>query len=114
MTNNPARYGGLEGFGLEIAERVALDISPGAGARLMAEDVRSADAPEPVLDGAGLRIAIVAARFNSHVTLRLLDGARRGLADAGVADDDVTVTWVPGVVRGRRSPPRRWPPTTTP
>ena len=62
----------------------------------MAEDVRSAEAPEPVLDGAGLRIAIVAARFNSHVTLRLLDGARRGLADAGVADDDVTVVWVPG------------------
>ena len=62
----------------------------------MAEDVRSADAPEPVLDGTGLRIAIVAARFNSHVTLRLLAGARRGLAEAGVADDDITVTWVPG------------------
>ena len=62
----------------------------------MAEDVRSADAPAPVLDGAGLRIAIVAARFNSHVTLRLLGGARRGLAEAGVADDDVTVAWVPG------------------
>jgi len=27
MTNNPARYGGLEGFGLEIVERVALDLS---------------------------------------------------------------------------------------
>ena len=26
MTNNPARYGGLEGFGLEIVERVGLDI----------------------------------------------------------------------------------------
>ena len=62
----------------------------------MAEDVRSADAPEPVLDGSGLRIAIVAARFNSHVTLRLLTGARRGLAEVGVADDDITVTWVPG------------------
>jgi 6,7-dimethyl-8-ribityllumazine synthase len=62
----------------------------------MAEDVRSADAPEPVLDGSGLRIAIVAARFNSHVTLRLLSGARRALAEAGVADDDITVTWVPG------------------
>jgi len=62
----------------------------------VAEDVRSADAPQPVLDGTGLRIAIVAARFNSHVTLRLLDGARRGLADAGVAEHDVTVTWVPG------------------
>jgi 6,7-dimethyl-8-ribityllumazine synthase len=62
----------------------------------MAEDVRSADAPQPVLDGTGLRVAIVAARFNSHITLRLLTGARRGLAEAGVADDDVTVTWVPG------------------
>lgn len=61
----------------------------------MAEDVRG-DAPPPVLDGAGLKVAVVAARFNSHVTLRLLDGARRGLAACGVADDDVTVTWVPG------------------
>jgi 6,7-dimethyl-8-ribityllumazine synthase len=62
----------------------------------VAEDVRSADAPPPVLDGTGLRVAIVAARFNSHVTLRLLGGARRGLAEAGVADDDITVVWVPG------------------
>jgi 6,7-dimethyl-8-ribityllumazine synthase len=62
----------------------------------MAEDVRSDDVPAPVLDGAGLRVAIVAARFNSHITVRLLDGARRGLAAAGVAADDVDVTWVPG------------------
>lgn len=62
----------------------------------MAGDVRAADAPVPELDGRGLRIAIVASRFNSHVTLRLLDGARRGLAALDVADDDVTVTWVPG------------------
>lgn len=61
----------------------------------MAQDVKG-DAPPPVLDGAGLRVAIVAARFNSHVTLRLLDGARRGLASTGVRDEDVTVTWVPG------------------
>ena len=61
----------------------------------MAQDVRG-DAPPPVLDGSGLRVAIVASRFNSHVTLRLLDGARRGLAACGVADDAVTVTWVPG------------------
>ncbi len=32
MTNNPARYGGLEGFGLEIAERVGLDLAPARGA----------------------------------------------------------------------------------
>ncbi len=28
MTNNPAKYGGLQGFGLEITERVPLDIAP--------------------------------------------------------------------------------------
>jgi len=66
----------------------------------MAEDVRSPDVPQPVLDGRGLRIAVVAARFNSHVTLRLLAGARRVLAEVGVADDDVTVTWVPGAFEG--------------
>ena len=28
MTNNPAKYGGLEGFGLEIVERVPLETAP--------------------------------------------------------------------------------------
>jgi len=28
MTNNPAKYGGLQGFGLEITSRVPLDIEP--------------------------------------------------------------------------------------
>ena len=28
MTNNPAKYGGLEGFGLDIVERVPLESKP--------------------------------------------------------------------------------------
>ena len=28
MTNNPDKFGGLEGFGLDITERVALQSSP--------------------------------------------------------------------------------------
>jgi 3,4-dihydroxy 2-butanone 4-phosphate synthase/GTP cyclohydrolase II len=28
MTNNPAKYGGLEGYGLEIVERVPLRATP--------------------------------------------------------------------------------------
>jgi 3,4-dihydroxy 2-butanone 4-phosphate synthase/GTP cyclohydrolase II len=28
MTNNPSKYGGLEGFGLEIVERVAIESLP--------------------------------------------------------------------------------------
>jgi len=47
-------------------------------------------------DGTGLRLGIVVARFNEVVTTALLDGAVRALAHAGVADDDVTVVWVPG------------------
>lgn len=43
-----------------------------------------------------MRVAVVSARWNSHVTLRLLDGVRRGLTAAGVAVGDVTEDWVPG------------------
>ena len=50
----------------------------------------------PVLDGAGLRIGVAASRFNDHITLRLLDGARRGLAAVSVAPADVVEVWVPG------------------
>ena len=30
MTNNPAKYGGIEGFGLEIVERVPMQTVPNA------------------------------------------------------------------------------------
>lgn len=62
----------------------------------MAGDHRAEGVPEPVLDGAGLRVAVICARWNSHVTLRLLDGVRRGLAAAGVAEADVVEEWIPG------------------
>jgi 6,7-dimethyl-8-ribityllumazine synthase len=43
-----------------------------------------------------VRFAIVAARFNEPITKRLLSGAQRALAAAGVADTAVDVHWVPG------------------
>ena len=46
--------------------------------------------------GTGAHIAVVASRFNDSVTTKLVDGARAGLAHHGVADDAVTVVWVPG------------------
>jgi 6,7-dimethyl-8-ribityllumazine synthase len=48
------------------------------------------------VDGIGLRIALVAARFNGQIVQRLVDGARACLADHGVADEAVQVAWVPG------------------
>jgi 6,7-dimethyl-8-ribityllumazine synthase len=62
----------------------------------LSRDVVSSSREQPVRDGLGLRIAIACARFNDHVTLRLLDGARRGLAECKVDDADVTEVWVPG------------------
>ena len=54
-----------------------------------------AGAPElPTLDGAGLRVAVVAASWHTTVMDGLLDGARRALARAGVTD--VVEVRVPG------------------
>lgn len=60
----------------------------------MAGDLRDDRVPEPVLDGSGMRLAVIVARFNSAITMRLLDGAQARAAELGVAD--VTITWVPG------------------
>lgn len=62
----------------------------------MAADHSSDAVPAPVLDGRGLRVAVVAARWNSEITMRLLDGTRRGLAEAGVETADIIEDWVPG------------------
>jgi 6,7-dimethyl-8-ribityllumazine synthase len=62
----------------------------------MAGDYQSERRVEPVLDGGGLRVGVVCARFNDGVTWRLLDGVRRGLDANGVASGDVEVVWVPG------------------
>lgn len=50
----------------------------------------------PELDGSELSVGIVCGRFNDHVTVRLLEGALRGLAEVGVPEENVTVEWVPG------------------
>jgi 6,7-dimethyl-8-ribityllumazine synthase len=51
---------------------------------------------EGSLDGAGLRIGIVAARFNEVVVRPLVDGAVDCLRRHGVAEDDIELAWVPG------------------
>ena len=48
------------------------------------------------LNGQGLRVAVVVARFNEVVTRQLLTGAVEALSRHGVSDDDISVAWVPG------------------
>lgn len=47
-------------------------------------------------DAAGLRFAVVVARFNHPITSALLEGCGAELAERGAAADDVHVAWVPG------------------
>ena len=51
---------------------------------------------EGSMDGSGLRICIVAARWNEFITSKLVEGATRTLHECEVTDDDVTLVWVPG------------------
>ena len=44
----------------------------------------------------GMKVAIVASRFNEIIVKKLLDGAVDGLVRHGVKDDNITAVWVPG------------------
>ncbi len=48
------------------------------------------------LDGANLRVAVVVARFNKFVTLKLLDGAKKCFKDKGVEPENILIVEVPG------------------
>jgi 6,7-dimethyl-8-ribityllumazine synthase len=53
-------------------------------------------AHEGELDATGMRLAVVAGRFNDHVTERLLRAALETLERLGLASAGVPVVWVPG------------------
>jgi 6,7-dimethyl-8-ribityllumazine synthase len=48
------------------------------------------------LDASGLRVVVVAARFNEAIVERLVDGATGALLRHGATPGDVQVAWVPG------------------
>ena len=44
----------------------------------------------------GIKVGIVAARFNEFITSKLVGGALGGLKRENVKDEDIDVAWVPG------------------
>lgn len=44
----------------------------------------------------GIRVGIVAARFNEFIVSKLLSGCEDGLLRHGARPDDIAVAWVPG------------------
>jgi 6,7-dimethyl-8-ribityllumazine synthase len=61
----------------------------------VAEGSERASAPDG-LDGAGLRVGVVRARWNARVVERLAEGVERGLKALGVVADDIVEVSVPG------------------
>lgn len=51
---------------------------------------------EGKLCGKGLKIAIVAGRFNEFISSKLISGAEDMLRRHDVNDEDITLAWVPG------------------
>lgn len=47
----------------------------------------------------GMKVAIVASRFNEIIVNKLLGGAIDGLVRHGVDENNITAAWVPGVDR---------------
>ncbi len=46
--------------------------------------------------GNGMKIGLVASRFNEFIVSKLVSGAQDGLLRHGVAADDIDLAWVPG------------------
>lgn len=46
--------------------------------------------------GTGLKVGIVAARFNEFIVGKLVSGAQDALIRHGVDSDDIEIAWVPG------------------
>ncbi|MCF8042447.1 MAG: 6,7-dimethyl-8-ribityllumazine synthase [Desulfarculaceae bacterium] len=51
---------------------------------------------EGTLNAKGMRVALVAGRFNDFITSKLVEGALDTLKRHGAADQNLTVVWVPG------------------
>ncbi len=51
---------------------------------------------EGFYEGKGLKIAIVASRFNEFITNKLVGGAEDCLRRHNVEEEDITLAWVPG------------------
>ncbi|MBY0401966.1 6,7-dimethyl-8-ribityllumazine synthase [Myxococcota bacterium] len=50
----------------------------------------------PDLDARGLRVALVASRFNHLISIRLVEGARTVLLERGLDPEQLFLFWVPG------------------
>ena len=112
LTNNPDKVYQLSEFGLEISQRVPIQMTATAHdlfylktkqarmGHILEYEQRKRYLVMKTFEGKlvskSIKVGIVAARFNEFITSKLLSGALDGLLRHEVREDDVHVAWVPG------------------
>ena len=112
LTNNPDKVYQLSEFGLEISERVPIQMTAtpydlfylktkqARMGHLLEYSQRKRYLKMKTFEGKlvsqNIKVGIVAARFNEFITSKLLSGAMDGLLRHDVQDADIHVAWVPG------------------
>ena len=93
LLGNPRRMPSMTGYGLEVTGFVA------ASSEAIGQPCKDADTGADMpLDGEGLRIGIVQARFNDAITDRLAQACLAELAALGVDDRHIKQVSVPGAL----------------
>ena len=62
----------------------------------MRKDDKNMNTLEGKLVANNMKVGIVASRFNEFIVSKLVSGAVDGLVSHNVADEDISVAWVPG------------------
>ena len=108
LTNNPDKVYQLSEFGMEISERVPIQMSATAHdlfylkTKLILAKIKKTKGERKmnVIEGKmtqdGIKVGIVVARFNEFITSKLLGGAKDGLVRHDVPEENIDVAWVPG------------------
>ena len=93
LTNNPDKVYGLQDFGLDTFSK-KYNYKKECRRKKNMKQIQVIEGK--VVAPEGMKVGIVAARFNEIIVNKLLGGAVDGLVRHGVEEENITAAWVPG------------------
>ena len=103
LTNNPRKIVGIEGYGLEIVGREALEFDANQVNEKYLKTKRDklghfilGESLMPSYSASSYKITIVISKFNEMITDLLLEGAKKAFLNAGGKESNISLYTVPG------------------